>query len=198
MRLQRSPIPRGVAYSSGSALDRARWVRSPVASPYRGRPFRSIFASSRKRGSCASAAKARATTTASTATASPSYATTSSSSGTRPWPPSKRQPRKEKAMSQQMTDVVIEKSVHVAAPVETAFRVFTDEIHTWWPLRTHAVDTDHSETVILEGREGGRLFERTPAGDEHIWGTISTWDPLAGSGTAGTPDVARRPPRRSK
>ena len=80
-------------------------------------------------------------------------------------------------MNQQTTDVVIEKSVHVAAPVETAFRVFTDEIHTWWPLRTHAVDTDHSETVILEGREGGRLFERTPAGDEHIWGTISTWDP---------------------
>src|ERR671934_189737 len=196
MRLQRWPIPRGVAYSSGSALDRARWVRSPVASPYRGRPFRSIFASSRKRGSCASAAKARATTTASTATASPSYATTSSSSGTRPWPPSKRQPRKEKAMNQQTTDVVIEKSVHVAAPVETAFRVFTDEIHTWWPLRTHAVDTDHSETVILEGREGGRLFERTPAGEEHLWGEVLAWEPPLTLTFSWPPAALKKPGKR--
>jgi uncharacterized protein YndB with AHSA1/START domain len=80
-------------------------------------------------------------------------------------------------MSQQTSEIVIEKSVTVAAPVDRAFRVFTEEIHTWWPLRTHAVDTENSEAVILEGREGGRLFERTPSGDEHIWGVVSTWDP---------------------
>jgi uncharacterized protein YndB with AHSA1/START domain len=80
-------------------------------------------------------------------------------------------------MSQQTSEIVIEKSVTVAAPVERAFRVFTEEIHTWWPLRTHAVDTERSDMVILEGREGGRLFERTPAGDEHIWGSVSMWDP---------------------
>ena len=80
-------------------------------------------------------------------------------------------------MSQQTSETVIEKSVTVAAPVERAFRVFTEEIHTWWPLRTHAVDTETSETVILEGYEGGRLFERTPAGEEHVWGILSTWDP---------------------
>jgi uncharacterized protein YndB with AHSA1/START domain len=80
-------------------------------------------------------------------------------------------------MSQQTNEIVIEKSVTVTAPVERAFRVFTEEIHTWWPLRTHAVDTERSDMVILEGREGGRLFERTPAGDEHIWGSVSMWDP---------------------
>jgi uncharacterized protein YndB with AHSA1/START domain len=80
-------------------------------------------------------------------------------------------------MSQQTSEIVIEKSVTVAAPVQKAFRVFTEEIHTWWPLRTHAVDTEKSDTVILEGREGGRLFERTPDGDEHLWGVVATWDP---------------------
>jgi uncharacterized protein YndB with AHSA1/START domain len=80
-------------------------------------------------------------------------------------------------MNQLTSEVVIEKSVHVKAPVERAFRVFTEEIHTWWPLRTHAVDTDDPETVVLEGREGGRFFERTAAGDEHLWGIVTTWDP---------------------
>jgi uncharacterized protein YndB with AHSA1/START domain len=80
-------------------------------------------------------------------------------------------------MSQQTNELVIEKSVTVAARIERAFRVFTEEIHTWWPLRTHAVDTESSDTVVLEGHEGGRLFERTPAGDEHIWGLVTTWDP---------------------
>jgi uncharacterized protein YndB with AHSA1/START domain len=80
-------------------------------------------------------------------------------------------------MSQQTSELVITKSVTIAAPVEHAFRVFTEEIHTWWPLRTHAVDTEHSETVVLEGHEGGRLFERTPAGEEHLWGTVVLWEP---------------------
>ena len=80
-------------------------------------------------------------------------------------------------MSQQTSEVVIEKSVVVSAPVGEAFRVFTEGIQTWWPLRTHAVDTESSDMVVLEGREGGRLFERTPAGEEHVWGTIVAWEP---------------------
>ena len=80
-------------------------------------------------------------------------------------------------MSQQTSELVITKSVTIAAPVEHAFRVFTEEIHTWWPLRTHAVDTEHSEIVVLEGHKGGRLFERTPSGEEHLWGTVVLWEP---------------------
>jgi uncharacterized protein YndB with AHSA1/START domain len=81
-------------------------------------------------------------------------------------------------MSQQeTTERVVEKSVRVAVPPERAFEVFTDEIATWWPLRTHAVDTEQSETVVMESRVGGRLFERTGSGEEHVWGTLTTWDP---------------------
>ena len=80
-------------------------------------------------------------------------------------------------MVQETTELVIHKAVTVDVPVEHAFRVFTAEIHTWWPLHTHAVDTRASDEVVLEGRVGGRLFERTPAGDEHDWGAVVVWEP---------------------
>jgi uncharacterized protein YndB with AHSA1/START domain len=80
-------------------------------------------------------------------------------------------------MTQQTSELVIRKSVTVSAPIDRAFRVFTEEIATWWPLKTHAVDTENSQTVIMEGRVGGRLFERTASGEEHVWGTLTAWDP---------------------
>ena len=80
-------------------------------------------------------------------------------------------------MTQETSERVVEKSVTVSVPVARAFEVFTVEIGTWWPLRTHAVDTERSETVVMEGRVGGRLFERTPTGEEHVWGTLVAWEP---------------------
>ena len=29
----------------------------------------------------------------------------------------------------------------------------------------------------MEARVGGRLFERTLSGEEHVWGTITAWEP---------------------
>ena len=52
-------------------------------------------------------------------------------------------------MTQETSERVVEKSVTVSVPVERAFEVFTAEIGTWWPLRTHAVDTERSETVVM-------------------------------------------------
>jgi len=78
---------------------------------------------------------------------------------------------------QETSERAVEKWVTVNVPVERAFEVFTDEIGTWWPLRTHAVDTERSETVIMESHVGGRLYERSPSGEEHIWGTVVAWEP---------------------
>jgi uncharacterized protein YndB with AHSA1/START domain len=80
-------------------------------------------------------------------------------------------------MMQETSERAVEKSVTVNVPVERAFEVFTAEIGTWWPLHTHAVDTERSETVILEGHVGGRLYERAPSGEEHLWGTVLAWEP---------------------
>ena len=80
-------------------------------------------------------------------------------------------------MNQQTSEVVIEKSVTVSVPIEEAFRVFTEGIGAWWPSERYSVDPEHRQTVILEGWEGGRIIERTTAGDEHVWGSLRAWEP---------------------
>jgi uncharacterized protein YndB with AHSA1/START domain len=80
-------------------------------------------------------------------------------------------------MSQQRTEAAIRKSVRVACSVEEAFRLYTERVATWWPFSTHSVEEDDVETVVFEGREGGRFYERTKNGDEHVWGTVLIWDP---------------------
>jgi len=71
----------------------------------------------------------------------------------------------------------IEKTVLVARPVEEAFRIYTEELKSWWPLDSHARDTERRDTAVLEPRVGGRLYERTRDGEELDWGEVQVWDP---------------------
>ena len=64
----------------------------------------------------------------------------------------------------------------VAAPPEHAFEVWTARISQWWPA-DHTVTVEADLTVVLEGRAGGRIFERTRDGVEHDWGEVTVWDP---------------------
>jgi hypothetical protein len=68
-------------------------------------------------------------------------------------------------MSAHTADLVIRKSLLVDAPVEKAFRVFTERMATWWPVKTHSIARDAVEDVVLEGRPGGRLYERARSGE---------------------------------
>jgi uncharacterized protein YndB with AHSA1/START domain len=81
-------------------------------------------------------------------------------------------------MSEQATEaMVMHKSVTVNAPAEKAFRVYTEGIATWWPLKTHSVAEEKATTAVFERRVGGRIFEREADGTEHLWGTVLEWDP---------------------
>lgn len=64
----------------------------------------------------------------------------------------------------------------VACPVDRAFEVWTDRIATWWP-KDHTVSAEEDLVVVLEGRAGGRIFERRTNGLEHDWGVVTIWDP---------------------
>ena len=57
-----------------------------------------------------------------------------------------------------------------------AFDVWTARISQWWP-GDHTVTAAPGLTVVLEPRPGGRIFERTVAGDEHDWGEVTVWEP---------------------
>ena len=46
----------------------------------------------------------------------------------------------------------------------------------WWP-HGHSVSGDPGLCVTFEPRPGGRIYERTPAGEEHDWGEVLAWEP---------------------
>jgi uncharacterized protein YndB with AHSA1/START domain len=64
----------------------------------------------------------------------------------------------------------------VDCPSDHAFDVWTARIAQWWP-RDHTVSAAADLTVVLEGRAGGRIFERETSGLEHDWGEVTIWEP---------------------
>lgn len=75
------------------------------------------------------------------------------------------------------------KKVTVECTPEEAFRYFTADFSKWWPVATHSVVAyasefkDKPEVAILEPRAGGRIYERARSGEEHLWGTVLSWEP---------------------
>jgi uncharacterized protein YndB with AHSA1/START domain len=59
---------------------------------------------------------------------------------------------------------------------EHAFMTWTERIATWWPS-DHTASGERNLQVVLEGRIGGRIFERTGSGAEHDWGEVIAWEP---------------------
>jgi uncharacterized protein YndB with AHSA1/START domain len=70
----------------------------------------------------------------------------------------------------------VRKSVVVRAPVERAFDVFTAGISRWW-FKTHKIGPAPLKEVVMEGRAGGRWYERDEDGSECDWGRVLVWEP---------------------
>ena len=64
----------------------------------------------------------------------------------------------------------------VACRADHAFATWTAAISTWWPA-DHTVSGEAGFEVVLEGRVGGRIYERTAGGVEHEWGEVTEWRP---------------------
>jgi uncharacterized protein YndB with AHSA1/START domain len=81
-----------------------------------------------------------------------------------------------------MDDQPITRSVTVQGPIEDAFRTFTEQMGTWWPLETHSIAVDQglqqgAETLRVEARQGGRIEEVLEDGSTRDWGGIDSWEP---------------------
>ena len=73
--------------------------------------------------------------------------------------------------------LAVRKSIVVKAPVERAFELFTAGIASWWPAGSHSIHEEEVEAVVLESREGGRLYERTRNGEEAHWADVRVFEP---------------------
>jgi uncharacterized protein YndB with AHSA1/START domain len=74
------------------------------------------------------------------------------------------------------TNAPVRKSISVKAGVERAFTVFTAEFNSWWP-RSHKLFEADLANAIIEGKTGGRCYQRAVDGSECDWGTVTVWEP---------------------
>jgi uncharacterized protein YndB with AHSA1/START domain len=80
-------------------------------------------------------------------------------------------------MSDALVIEAVRKTVTVDCTVEEAFRVFTTDAVSWWPLASHSINGEAVQQIVFEGREGGGVYEVTADGDRGHWATVLTWDP---------------------
>jgi uncharacterized protein YndB with AHSA1/START domain len=91
-------------------------------------------------------------------------------------------------------------SITVMRSPGDAFRLFTRDMGTWWPVEVHSLAVDeHDERVtvdalLFEEREGGRIVERMSDGSEGTWGTVLVWDPPRRFVLAWKPNTNDLPP----
>jgi uncharacterized protein YndB with AHSA1/START domain len=71
----------------------------------------------------------------------------------------------------------IRKTIELDAPLARAFDVWTGHVGRWWPLAHHSISKADATGCFIEPGVGGRLYETTRSGDEHLWGTVAVWEP---------------------
>ena len=69
--------------------------------------------------------------------------------------------------------MTIRKSIKVNCSPETTFKVFCEEMSEWWPNGFGGKGTK----LYLEGRVGGRFYERRPDGTEYQIGRVTAYQP---------------------
>jgi uncharacterized protein YndB with AHSA1/START domain len=73
-------------------------------------------------------------------------------------------------------DHAVTKSIVVDLDPARAFQVWTEHISAWWPSG-HSLSGDPRTQVFIEGKVGGRFYERASDGTEYDWGAVAVWDP---------------------
>jgi uncharacterized protein YndB with AHSA1/START domain len=71
----------------------------------------------------------------------------------------------------------VRKSVRVQAPQEVAWRVFTEQMGTWWPLANYKIGQAKAVDAVVEPEVGGRWYELGEDGSTCQWGSVLAWEP---------------------
>src|SRR5919199_2761072 len=79
-------------------------------------------------------------------------------------------------MTSQAQQASVRTQVVVAAPLERAFQVFTQEFDRIKPREHNMLGVDIAETVF-EARAGGRIYDRGVDGSECQWARVLAFEP---------------------
>jgi uncharacterized protein YndB with AHSA1/START domain len=79
-------------------------------------------------------------------------------------------------MSTQAQATSVTVTEEVDAPVEHAFRVFTEGIGSWWDPGHHILDAELAE-MVFEPYVGGHVIDRGTDGSECRWARVLAYDP---------------------
>lgn len=80
-------------------------------------------------------------------------------------------------MNKTLVIEAVRKTVTVDCAVEEAFRIFTADAQSWWPIDSHSIHGTEVKEIVFEEREGGEVFEVSAGGDKGHWATVLSWDP---------------------
>jgi uncharacterized protein YndB with AHSA1/START domain len=80
-------------------------------------------------------------------------------------------------VSESLVIEAVRKTITVDRVVEEAFRIFTTDAMTWWPVDSHSIHGSAVKEIVFEGHEGGEVYELTADGEKGHWATVVAWDP---------------------
>lgn len=70
----------------------------------------------------------------------------------------------------------VHEEIVVEAPIDRAFKVFTDDIGSWWPEDHHILQAPLAE-MVFEPRVGGHVYDRGTDGSECRWARVLAYEP---------------------
>jgi len=79
-------------------------------------------------------------------------------------------------MTNPTTTTAVHTSIVVDAPVERAFRIFTDDIGSWWPPEHHILQAELAK-MVFEPRVGGNVYDIGTDGTESRWARVVAYEP---------------------
>ncbi len=79
-------------------------------------------------------------------------------------------------MTTQAQATSVRSEIVVAAPIERAFNVFTEQLDRIKPREHNMLGVDIAETVF-EPRVGGRIYDRGTDGSECEWASVLAYEP---------------------
>lgn len=99
-----------------------------------------------------------------------------------------------------MTLDPITRRLHVRLDPDAAFRLFTTDMGTWWPLETHSriEEGQTLKALVFEEHVGGRIYELMTDDTECDWGRVTGWEPGLAWLSSGNPTTMTTRPRSSR